>query len=83
MNKGPAETAAFLKEFLTEAETLAAGCDVVVAAPFVSLPAAGALLVGSKVGLAAEALQTYLARISGAALPIRDESEAVDAGQVR
>ena len=54
MNKGPAETAAFLKEFLTEAETLAAGCDVVVAAPFVSLPAAGALLEGSKVGLAAE-----------------------------
>ncbi len=54
MNKGPAETGAFLKEFLPEAEALAAGCDIVVGAPFVSLPAAGALLEDSKVGLAAE-----------------------------
>ena len=54
MNKGPAETGEFLKAFLPEAESLTTGCDVVIGAPFVSLPAAAAGLAGSKVGLSAE-----------------------------
>ena len=59
MNKGPAETGEFLKAFLPEAESLTASCDVVVAAPFVSLTTAAAALAGSQVGLSAENASEY------------------------
>jgi triosephosphate isomerase len=59
MNKGPAETGEFLSAFLPEAEALTASCDVVVAAPFVSLPAAAAALENSAVALSAENASEY------------------------
>ena len=45
MNKGPAETAAFIESFLPRARELAEACDIVIAPPFVSIPAASGLLV--------------------------------------
>jgi len=54
MNKGPAETRAFLDEFLRTAEGLTDVCEIAVGAPFVSLPAAAEKLGSSAVSLAAE-----------------------------
>ena len=54
MNKGPAETAKFIGAFLPGAEELAKSCDIVIAPPFVSLPAAAELLADSVVALAAQ-----------------------------
>ncbi len=54
MHKGPAETREFIEEFLPAAPELSEACELAVAAPFVSLPAAAELLAGSPVGLAAQ-----------------------------
>lgn len=54
MNKGPAETVEFLEAFLPGADELASRCDIVVAPPFVSLPAAASHLAASVVALSAQ-----------------------------
>lgn len=54
MNKGPAETAAFIESFLPRARELVEACDIVIAPPFVSIPAASGLLVESPVALCAQ-----------------------------
>ncbi|MEM9079721.1 MAG: triose-phosphate isomerase [Verrucomicrobiota bacterium] len=59
MNKGPSETEDFLKSFLSKLGKLTDQCDVVVAAPFVSLPAASALLSNSSVGLSAQNVSQF------------------------
>ena len=52
MNKGPADTAAFLEELL--ATDLPPGVDVVICPPYVSLPVAAMVLAGSEIGLGAQ-----------------------------
>ena len=54
MNKGPAETVEFINAFLPESGALAEKCDIVIAPPFVSIPAAAGLLADSVVGLSAQ-----------------------------
>lgn len=54
MNKGPAETVEFLETFLKGAEELAEMADVVIAPPFVSIPAAADLLAESVVALSSQ-----------------------------
>ena len=54
MNKGPAEAREFLDAFLSDAEALTEACEIVVGAPFVSLPACAEKLAGSSIGLSAE-----------------------------
>ena len=54
MNKGPAETVEFIEAFLPGAEELSAKCDIVIAPPFVSIPAASGLLADSVVALSAQ-----------------------------
>ncbi|NNC88961.1 MAG: triose-phosphate isomerase [Akkermansiaceae bacterium] len=54
MNKGPAATGEFLDPFLASIGSQAGACEVIVAPPFVSLPAAAAKLAGSGVALAAQ-----------------------------
>ena len=54
MNKGPAAAAEFLESFLPGTEQLLDKCDIVVAPPFVSIPAAAALLVDSAVAVSAQ-----------------------------
>lgn len=54
LNKGPAETADFIQAFLGKLGELPKGCDIVLSAPFVSLPRAGELLEQSTVRLAAQ-----------------------------
>jgi triosephosphate isomerase len=59
MNKGPAETAAFLKTFLAKVAPLTSNCEVVVSPPFVSLPVASELLANSNVELAAQNVSQF------------------------
>ena len=40
MNKGPAETAEFIEGFVPGTEELSQKCDIVIAPPHVSIPAA-------------------------------------------
>lgn len=54
MNKGPAETADFIAAFLPGVQGLTEECDIVIAPPFVSIPAASALLADSQVALSAQ-----------------------------
>jgi len=54
LNKGPSETEDFAKALLAKAEELPRGCDLVIAAPFVSLPAASASLSESTIRVAAQ-----------------------------
>ena len=54
MNKGPSATAEFLESFLPGTEQVSDACDMVVAPPFVSIPAAAALLADSVVGISAQ-----------------------------
>ncbi len=53
MNKGPADTAAFLDAFLPKLDP-APACEVVVAAPFVSLAAAAVKMNGTHAALSAQ-----------------------------
>ena len=59
MNKGPAEAREFLDAFLPDAEGLTGSCDIVVGAPFVSLPACAEKLANSTVALSAENASQY------------------------
>jgi len=59
MNKGPAETEAFLNEFLQTANAVTDSCEVVVGVPFVNLPKAGELLAESSVALAAQNVSQF------------------------
>ena len=54
MNKGPAETVEFIEAFLPGAEKLSEKCDIVIAPPYVSIPAAAALLADSVVALSSQ-----------------------------
>ncbi len=54
MNKGPAETADFIAAFLPGVQGLTEECDIVIAPPFVSIPAASVLLADSPVALSAQ-----------------------------
>ena len=54
MNKGPAETAEFIGSFLPGTEELSQKCDIVIAPPLVSIPAASSLLADSVVALSAQ-----------------------------
>ena len=59
MNKGPAETEAFLSEFLGNVGSVTESCEVVVGAPFVDLPKAAELLKDSAVSLAAQNVSQF------------------------
>jgi triosephosphate isomerase len=59
MNKGPAETADFLKVFLAKVAPLTSKCEVVVSPPFVSLPTASEALANSNVELAAQNVSQF------------------------
>ena len=59
MNKGPAATAEFLEAFLPGTDEMAAGCDMVVAPPAVSLAAAAGLLAGTSVSLSAQNVSQF------------------------
>ncbi len=54
MNKGPAETAEFIEGFVPGTEELSQKCDIVIAPPHVSIPAASLLLADSVVALSAQ-----------------------------
>lgn len=54
MNKGPSETVEFLEAFLEGADELSELADVVIAPPFVSIPAAADLLAESVVALSSQ-----------------------------
>jgi len=58
MNKGPADTAAFLETFLAKVDELSDKVDVVIAPNFLSIPTASALIndVNPSVGLSAQNL---------------------------
>jgi len=60
MHKTAAETAAFLNLFLPEAEALPESIEIVVAPPFVSIPAASSLLRGTRVRLGAQTMHWEL-----------------------
>jgi len=60
MNKTAAETRAFLDVFLAKASTLPAAIEIVIAPPFTSIPAAGALLRDTRVRLGAQTMHWEL-----------------------
>ncbi|HEY6325869.1 MAG TPA: triose-phosphate isomerase [Candidatus Cybelea sp.] len=60
MHKTAAETAAFLDLFLPQAEALPESVEIVVAPPFVSIPAAASLLRGTRVRLGAQTMHWEL-----------------------
>lgn len=60
MNVGPAEAAAFIKEFLPLVKDVNGACDIVIVPPFVSLPAVSEGLKGNtSVGLGAQTVSEY------------------------
>jgi triosephosphate isomerase len=59
MNKGPSETEDFLNNFLSTIGKATDKCDVVVAPPFVSIPAAAKLLASHDVSIAAQNVSQY------------------------
>lgn len=59
MNKGPAEAGDFLKTFLAKIAPATSNCEVVVAPPFVSLPAVSELVANSNVEIAAQNVSEY------------------------
>jgi triosephosphate isomerase (TIM) len=61
MHETAAETVAYLNEFLPLLEALPDGIDIVVAPPFTSIPAASALLRGSRARLGAQTMHWELA----------------------
>ncbi len=60
MHKTSAQTTAFLDAFLPKAATLPESVEIVVAPPFVSIPAASSLLRGSRVHLGAQTMHWEL-----------------------
>ncbi len=60
MHKTAAETAAFLDVFLPKAAALPESVEIVVAPPFVSIPAASTLLRGTRVRLGAQTMHWEL-----------------------
>ena len=59
MNKGPSETEDFIRGLLTRLGDLPKACDLVLAAPFVSLPTATELLAQSPVRVAAQNMSEH------------------------
>ncbi len=59
LNKGPSETEDFIKNFITKLPDLPKGCEIVLAAPYVSLVKASELLAQSTVRVSAQNMSEH------------------------